>query len=188
MQGRIKVVTAPATEPITLAEALQHCHCVTGVENAWFTRAIQVAREATEEYLKRALIQQTIEIYFDSVPELPLLLPRSPVISVVSGSVYDVDNDETALDITDFNVDTDSDPAIIDFNYGETWPSVTLRDLKSVKFQYTAGYGTTASSVPAKFKMAMLVYINYWYENRASEMQEPPQAFYNLLRPERLHL
>lgn len=188
LQGRIKIVTGPSVEPVTLSEALQHCHAVSSVEDSWFTTVIQAAREAAEEYHQRAYIQQTLEVAYDGTPVLPIQLPRSPTIEVSSIKTYDLDNAETELDLSDFIIDVDAEPAIIDFNYGNTWPSSSFRDISSVKIRFTAGYGTDATTVPAVVKSAILLYIGYLYENRACETVEPPAAFYNLLRPSRLHI
>lgn len=188
LNGRVKVITPPTVEPVTLAEALQHCHAINSVEDTWFTMAIQAAREAAENYQHRSYLEQTLELTFDEYPETPILLPLGPTIeaSVASIKIYDTANVETSLTLTDFFIDTDSQPARISFDYGNTWPSTLLRSHSSVVIQYKAGYGTTAASVPMSVKFAILLYIGHWYENRACEAIEPPAAFFNLLRPDRL--
>jgi uncharacterized phiE125 gp8 family phage protein len=188
LSGRIKVVTPPTIEPVTLAEALTHCHVSSDVEDDWFTATIKAAREAAENYQHRSYIEQTLELTFDCYPETPILLPLGPTVedSVASIKIYDTADAETSLTLTDFFIDTDADPARISFNYGLTWPTTTLRNHSSVVIQYKAGYGTTAASVPYSVKEAMLLYIGHFYNNRAGEISEFPKAFHDLLRPDRL--
>lgn len=187
MNGRIKIGTAPELEPVSLTEALQHCHANAGIEDSWFTLAIKAARIKAEEYHNRAYLQQTINYILDGYPCLPLKLPMSPVSEVLSIKTYDTDNIEASLDLVDFYFDYNSDPAIINLDFGKTWPTTMLRENSSIVIQYIAGYGTTQSSVPSLVKMAILFLVGYWYENRGME-HEVPDAFYNTLRPDRLHI
>jgi uncharacterized phiE125 gp8 family phage protein len=187
MEGRIKIVTAPTVEPVTLTEALRQCHADPGTEDAWFTLAITAARVKAEEYQNRAFLQQTINYILDGYPCLPLKLPMSPVTAVSSIKTYDTDNTEVSLDLTDFYFDYNSDPAMINLDYGKTWPTTTLRANSSIVIQYVAGYGMAASSVPSPVKMAILFLVGYWYENRGME-HNIPDSFYNTLRPNRLHI
>ena len=188
MQGRIHIVTAPSVEPVSLSEALTHCHADSSVEDSWFTLAIQAAREKAEEYQGRAYIEQVIEWILDGFPHTPALLPRSPVMTFTSLKYYDTADTEYSLTLTDLHIDTDSDPARIILDYGLTWPSIVLREGSSVIIRYSAGYGATAASVPAKVRLAILFLVGYWYENRAIEFTDPPGTFYDLLRPDRLHI
>lgn len=186
IKGRLSVETAPTVEPVTLAEALVQCHADSGVEDSWFTDAIKSAREFVEDYYRRALIEQTLELTFDNYPSMPIELPRSPVISVDSITVYDTDDASSTVSLSNFIVDVNADPARITFTSSGTWPTSTiLRSSSSVVVQYTAGYGTAASSVPSKVKLAMKLYISAMYDNRGGEMNIP-EAFYSLLRPSRL--
>ena len=98
---------------------------------------------------------------------------------------YDTDNVEYTLDSSKYFVDADSTPARISLNYGESWPSVTLRPIKGLVINYDAGYGT-ASDVPDRIKDAIYLYCAYRYENRIAEDGTVPPAFYNILQPDRI--
>ena len=50
--------------------------------------------------------------------------------------------------------------------YSQTWPSETLRTSDAILIRYIAGYGATAASVPEEVKLAMLMMIGHFYENR----------------------
>lgn len=183
----IRIVTAPVVEPVSLDRAVEHCHAELGIEDAEFNGYIVTAREYCEKFQGRAYINQTIEATYDKLPAMPIYLPRSPAISVLSIKIYDKLNVETELSLSDFFIDTDNEPARIVYNDGNTWPSVTLRSISALKIQYTAGYGTTAESVPRNVISAMLLYISYLYENRNGEVPEAPEAIKVLLRQDGMY-
>lgn len=187
LKYKLRTVTPPSVEPITLAEALEHCHANSGVEDNWFYRNIKSARIAAENYHGRSYIQQTLEVTYDYLPSTPINLPRSPAISVDSVTVYDQLNAANAVTLTDFLIDTQNEPASIVFNDGYDWDtSIITRETAALKIQFKAGYGTTAATVPDHAKSAMLIYLSWLYEYRAGE-QPLPEAFYNLLRQDRMH-
>ena len=186
MNGRLKIFTAPDTEPVTLDEALTQCHADAGIEDAWFTATIRAAREAAETFQRRAYITQVWDLSFDGKPDLPIYIPRSPIISVDSIDVYDDENVKTECDLSDFFIDLDTDPARITLNRGGSWPAVQMREMSAVKIRFTAGYGAAASTVPASVKDAILLYVTHNCNNRAGEVEFPKQ-FFDLLRPNRLY-
>lgn len=196
--GKTRVVTPPAIEPVTLAEVLVQCHAVNGVEDSWLTDQITSARQISEEYMNRAFIEQVREVTYDGYPDLPILLPTAPVISIDEISIYDTDNTESILYSTEspppalvgdltFNIDVNTEPARIDLDYGLVWPGTTLRNVSSVKITYTAGYGSSASSVPSRIKSAIKLFVSYMCDNRDGELNIP-RAFYDLLNPDRFYV
>ena len=186
MNARLKLITPPTVEPVTLEQALNQCHANAGIEDAWFTQTIKSAREFAEDYQWKAYISQTWQMTFDVLPPHVIYIPRAPLISVDSVDVYDVDNVKTEMDMDDFYVDSDTEPARMILNKGNEWPDVELREMSCVKIGFTAGYGTTATTVPEAVKDAILLYIAHAWNNRAGEYQFPRQ-FFDLLRPNRLY-
>jgi uncharacterized phiE125 gp8 family phage protein len=182
---RLRLVTAPTIEPVTLAEALMQCHADSSVEDPWFTGAIKSARIAVENFHGRANINRTYELILDKFPPMPFELPMPPLVSVTSIKYYDVANASTSLVLTDFLIDADSNPGFIAFNDSISWPSVTLRTSSAVKIEYVAGCGATASTVPEEVKSAIKLHVANAYENRTGEVRIP-DAFYNILRPTRI--
>lgn len=186
--GNIKVTTPPAIEPITLDDALEHCKANSGTEDNWFYRAIKAARTVAEKYQRRAYIEQTLQVTFNVIPDSPIYLPRSPVISVDNVNVIDIDDIATAIATTNYTIDLDSNPARLYTIDGYSYPTITTRAIKSFIITYTAGYGSTADSVPDDVKAALLLYVGYLYNNKSGEISEVPKQFYNLLAPSRLYL
>lgn len=180
-----KVVTAPATEPVTAADVKLYSRIYTDVEDASVNTWISAGRIAAEDYQHRAYVTQTIELSYDYWPEKVINLPRPPTATVNSVKYYDEDNVEATLDASKYFVDVDSTPGRIALNAGESWPSVTLRPIRGLVINYDAGYGT-ASDVPERVKDAISLYCAYRYENRIAEDGTIPEAFYNILQPDRI--
>jgi hypothetical protein len=199
----LKLITAPAIEPVTLADVFLHTRMSHSTEDDLLNTWIKSARKRAEEYQRRAYIGQVWEMAFDGFPCLPLSLPRWPLLQLISIKYYDTANAETVLyydgynPVTtteeggaepetnaDFYVDTDEEPGRIAHAYAKTWPSVILRSINSVKIRFAAGYGLTASDVPENVKEAIMLYCSWRNENRAAET-EFPDEFYSLLRFER---
>lgn len=180
-----KVVTGPATEPVTSSDVKLYSRVYTDVENVLIDTWIASARIAAEDYQHRAFITQGIALSYDCWPREVILLPRPPAIAVQSIKYYDESNVEATVDPATYFVDVDSTPARIVLNSGESWPSVTLRPIKSVIINYTAGYGD-AVDVPQTVKDAIYLYCAYRYENRIAEDGTVPPAFYDILQPNRI--
>lgn len=156
----IQVITAPASEPVTLAEAKLHCHVDGSEEDTLLTNLIVAAREYCEAHQNKAYITQTLEETLDGWPSFPHELPRPPLASVASIKYYGMDNTEYTLGAANYYTDAASNRICL--TYGVTLPTVTLREMAAVKITYTAG-GTTVNQ---RAKQAMLLLIGHWYANR----------------------
>lgn len=207
MRFSLKRITSPAIEPVSVADVKLHTHIDYDVEDDIIAAWIKSARIMAEDYQRRAFIAQVWELSFDDYPELPLALPRAPLMGVSSIKIYDTANAETVLysaeddplttteestttpeTNADFYIDESAEPARVGFSYNATWPSTTLRSLDSVKIRYVAGYGIHASDVPANVRDAIMLYCAYRNENRAAETEAAPPQFFNLLNQDRLYL
>src|SRR3974377_971688 len=65
---RLDLITPPAVEPVTLAEAKQHARVEYPDDDALITGMIVAARRMAETRLRSALITQTWNLYLDSFP------------------------------------------------------------------------------------------------------------------------
>jgi uncharacterized phiE125 gp8 family phage protein len=187
MEGRLKLITAPTVEVLTAAEAKMYCHISHDVEDTLISGWITHARKEAENFLRQSMITQTWEYSFDEFPCLPLDIPRPPLNSVTSIKYYDCNNVEYTVAAADYYVDADNTPGRISHAYNVTWPTTTLREINAVRIKYAAGYGAAASAVPQFVKEAILVYCGFRNENRAAE-SELPKQFYDILRPDRVHI
>jgi uncharacterized phiE125 gp8 family phage protein len=80
----LKLVTPPAIEPVTLAEAKAHLRLDTESDDGYVPALITAARERVELFLRRALITQVFECTVDDFPahDRAIDLPRPPLQSV----------------------------------------------------------------------------------------------------------
>lgn len=157
---------APATEPLTLAEAKLHMRVEVADDDSLITSLITAARQWCEAFQGRAYITQTWQLWLDAWPEGDeIRLPRPPLQSVVTVKYYGADGAEYVMPAADYLVDTKSEPGRLVLGYGKTWPSVTLRPASAIAIEFVAGYGAV-SAVPEKVKQAMKLLVAHWYEHR----------------------
>jgi uncharacterized phiE125 gp8 family phage protein len=136
-------------------------------EDTIITAYIKAARKYCEGFQNRAYITQTWEYWLDAWPDEDYIeIPLPPLSSVTSILYYDTDDTENTLDADEYTVDTDSEPGRVFLNYGESWPSETLRPHQGICITFVCGYGATAASVPELVTLAMLLLIGDYYENR----------------------
>lgn len=161
----LKLITAPASEPISLAEAKLHCKVDGDEDDALLTALIQAAREEAEHEVGRPLITQTWEKVLDEFPFGEIYLGKPNVLSVTSIKYYDEAQIEQTMPSSSYSLDAENDadcwllPAI-----NTEWPA-TLDTANAVRVRFTCGYGS-ASNVPATIKAWMLVRIATLYKHR----------------------
>lgn len=174
----LKLITAPATEPVTLAEAKAHLRVDDSGSDTLIGVLIQAAREMAEQETGRALLPQTWEKTLDNFPTA-IELTNAPIISITTVKYYDLAGVEQTLASPSYKLDAAGDfsKAWLVPAYGYAWPS-TLEDINVVKVRYVAGYAD-AASVPASIKQWMLLQVGHWFENReaAAENKLEPLPF-----------
>jgi uncharacterized phiE125 gp8 family phage protein len=182
-------VTGPAIEPVTLEEMRQHLRIEDEDEHGYLLDIIAEAREEIEQASGLTLISQTWKLAIDQWPSgrsdwwdgvreghinqlygpnsySDLLLPKYPLLTVDSVKVYDEDSNEQVVDIAStFDVDAIRRPGRLTLKVGATWP-VALRANNAIVIEYTAGYGTAPSDVPAPLRRAVKVLAAYLFSHR----------------------
>lgn len=187
----LKVITAPAEEPVSIEEARAHLRITGSDQDLEISRWITGAREMAENYTKRALITQTVDYKRDSFPGWLIIVPRPALQSVTSITYVDTDGATQTLSSSLYRVDSDSEPGRITPAYGEVWP-VTREVINAVAIRFVCGYGA-ASAVPQAIKDAMLLMIAEKNENREQSItgtiiDEIPLNAKWLLRPYRVDI
>lgn len=146
---------------------------------------VAVATEAVKQYLRRAILTETLVFKADgftepggddrllalgpgvhtaSVPYVlgggeTLDLPFPPLQSVTSVVTYDRDNTSSNYAATNYEVDLQSGRIYLD--EGAVWPS-NLRAQDAVEVTYVAGYGS--GSIPAPILQAIRNYVSQMYD------------------------
>ncbi len=144
----IKVITAPASEPVTLAEAKLHLKVDGTDEDSLIQTYIQTAREHIEDTCHRALVTQTLEYVISRWPENDLLeLPRPPLQSVTSIKYKDTTGlVETTWSSGEYVVNADETPGMVVPAYGKSWPTAALYPRAGIRVRYQAGYGAPVAA------------------------------------------
>lgn len=176
----LKPISAPAAEPVTLAEAKIRLSVDHDEHNAMITDLIAAARAAAENKTGRALIAQTWELVLDAFPAHEIKLAKPPVSSIVSIQYIDPDGVQQTMDPADYSLDPDSLPGWVLPAYGTAWPA-TLDAANVVRVRFVAGYGAAATDVPTPVRQWINVTLATYYANReailAGNFTELPNAF-----------
>lgn len=185
MNWSLNKISAPGILPVTLDELKSQAHITHNVQDDTLTAYLEMATQQAEEYQRKSYITQTWELTLDCIPDVIYLL-RGPVQELSSVKVYDDENNETDVDLSNFYVETGHNPAKLVLSESGEWPNVTLRSIGAVKIRYVAGYGDTAADVPPVVKHAIKLFASFADDNRAAEEATLPRAFWDLLRPTRV--
>lgn len=167
----LKLIAGPTVNPVTLAEAKEHCRIDGTTEDTYIAGLILAATEYCETHQRRAFITQTWDLWLDDWPYKDHInIPRPPLQSVASVKHYDTENTEHTMLDTDYLVDVVSEPGRVVLGYSKLWPTETLRPANAVCVRFTAGYAPDvedlAANVSQKIKQAILLLVSHWYEYR----------------------
>ncbi len=168
---KLKLYTAPTTEPVTLTEVKAQLRVDGTTEDTYLTSLITIARKHAEEtVLNRALITQTWDFYLQSWPGKNYIeIPLPPLVSITSIKYTDYLGVESTMTSTDYIVDTQAEPGRVYLKWDKSWPSTSLQVVNPIVVRFVAGYGA-AAAVPEPIKQAILLLIGSLYENRENNM------------------
>lgn len=176
---RLKVVTQPTAEPVSVAEVTAFMRLNDNDANEQYLKdLISVARAYCEDYQKRAYMTQTLEVLYDvegMASPWRLELPRSEELQ----SVETVNVDGVAA--TGYSIYEDLLTRIVMVGSDTT---------KTVKITYKTGHDS-ASDVDIKVKHAIKMLTTHYYENRIAvsdnaKLQEVPLGVKSLLNSGRV--
>ena len=182
----LELITPPAIEPVSLADAKAHLRVDTDDEDALITRLISAARGMAELATGRAFITQTWRLWLDCWPDdWAIEIPRPPLIGVSSITMYDRDGNATVVDAGSYLVDAASIPGRIVFK-STVLPPVNLREANAIAVEFDAGYGADADDVPAGICEGVLAWIAHLYESRGDAVAAPCAQALAMLAPYRV--
>lgn len=178
---KVKLITAPTLEPVSVEEALAHLRVDFEDDNALIQDLLIAAREKAEEFTWRAFLTQTWDLYLDAFPgstpnaqsgiwgggriELPM-----PPLQSVTGVYYTPDGlSEQTLSAGSYHVDTIGEPGGVVLKMGYTWPSDTLQAVNGVRVRFVAGWATV-EDVPKRLVQGIKLILGHFYENREGIM------------------
>lgn len=184
----LTLVTAPAEEPVALADAKLHMRVDDSDENALITTLIAAARKWCENHTRRQFVTATYDWTLDRFPCV-LRVPRPPLASVTSITYVDTAGTTQTVDSDDYRVDIATAPGRITEAYSASWPS-TRSVTNAVTVRFVAGYGD-AADVPESIITAIKIMVAHWYEHREPVMpglsiSSVPMSVTSLLSPYRI--
>lgn len=183
------LVTAPAELPVSVAEAKLQCRIEAGdtEQDSLLEIYLDAAVSHLDGYsgvLGRCLVEQTWRQDFDALCQ-NLRLPM-PALSVTSVSLFDADDAETVVSAANYELQHNGLGSFVRMVDGYASP-VTLAETRGVRVTFVAGYGD-AAAVPSRVKLAVLLLVAHWYQNREAVnvgniTSMMPLAFDDVIRP-----
>lgn len=198
------IKTPPVASPISLEDTKRFGRLDSMDEDNLIELFILAATQAAEEYLGRALMQQTIVLKMDWFPGVVALLPRflatsalpvplvrPPLVEVTE--VRTMAEDDTVLQVwpLDGFYWLKSEPAKLVIRRGSVPPINVERYREGFEIEYTAGYGEPAATIaqqraaiPAPIRMGLMLWTSVMYSQRGrAAANEPPADVRPLLDP-----
>jgi hypothetical protein len=206
----LKLVTAPAAEPVTLNEVKAYLRIDGSDEDTMLTTFISVARQSIEDYLNRKMITQTWDLWLDNfgselmfdslIPDgvtdgklseylkvdRAIDIPIYPLQSVTYLKTYDDAGTDTTMSSGDYIVDVYTEPGRLALKNDTSWPSTYLRPVNGIQIRFVCGYGASGSAVPYPLKHAILEMCGKFYSARGCEDTTLNTVIMSILSPYRL--
>ncbi|WP_068317169.1 head-tail connector protein [Polycladidibacter hongkongensis] len=160
----------PQSEPVDLAQLHMHLRLSHSEEDPLLTRLIVAAREQVELITQRALISRPFRLYLDQLPSEPVVrLPKAPVSSLQSITLYDEDGEPQALSLESLRKDLAANPPRLRLPAHAYTPG---KAANGAEIDFLAGYGASTASVPAGLRQAVILLVAFWFERRLGEQEE----------------
>jgi uncharacterized phiE125 gp8 family phage protein len=157
----LQLLSPPASEPVTLAEAKAHLKLDTDADDALVASLIVAARARAEWHTGRAFVTQGWMLRLDAWPPDGIAtIPLPPLAAVSEIAATSPDGVRTVL--ADYRVDTAGNRVVV------ARRPMHLRRHDCLEIAFTAGYGA-ASAVPAPVRQAILETVAGLYAHRGDD-------------------
>lgn len=181
----LKLITAPASLPVTVAEAKQHMRIDGTEDDTYIAALIAAAVDAAELITGRQLVEAEYEFVLDKFPYAQPLeyirvrvagaieLPRQQLLAVSSITYLDVDGVEQTLSAADYTVDAESLVGCVCPAWGKCWP-LTRPVPNAVRIRFTCGWPMSNTVSPPVWTGPEAV--KAWIKVRVATMYEQREA------------
>jgi len=169
----LKVITQPATEPVTNAEADLWMRYTGSLQDNVIDALITAARQSVESWINRTLVTTTYEYYLNDLCAL-MEIPTSTVQSITSITYIDTNGDTQTLSSTLYGLDNVSVKNSVYLKPEQTFPAVQVQP-NAVKITFPAGYGA-AADVPDCLKTVIKMRVSELFEHREANTTAPRHA------------
>ncbi len=180
------LTTPPSAEPLNLADAKAQLRVYHSDDDSFISTLIITARRLIEQRYDLSLLQQNWSLFLDDWPEGGIFsVSLQPLLSVTDIKTYGDDDTAATIDPAHYYMDVASNPPRVVLRRGRVFPAPG-RQANGIELKFVAGFGTSASTVPAEIKQAMLMAISDWYANRGDQNNgKLPIGAVELLKPYR---
>lgn len=159
------LLSAPAVEPVSLAEAKAYLRVEHDDDDGVIAALVAGARVHVEAQTRRALIAQTWRLVRDAWPaDGRIAVLPVPLRELSAARVYRLDGSAQSIDVEAFVADAASAPAVLSFGPGAL--PAPGRAAAGIEIDIDVGYGEAGSDVPEPLRQATRVLVAHWYENR----------------------
>lgn len=157
------LLTAPAAEPLSLAEAKSFLRVEHGDDDAIIASLVSAARNHVEAMTRSGLVTQTWRLVFDRWPDGGRIRPRvGPLRSLAAARVFNAAGESSAIDPEVFVIDKAAGVIAA--------PAWSLpppgRGVAGIELDLVIGFGDAASDIPPMLLQAIRMLVAHWYENR----------------------
>lgn len=181
-QMTITIITPPASEPVSLAEAKLFLRVDHDAEDELIILLVTAAREAVEAAIGRALIarrvRESLDIWVREAAQ-GAVLGLGPVTNVVAVRLLADNGSQSVLDPERYRLEGNRDRPRLVFANGVP---ATLRQIGGIEIEYDCGYAAAAGDLPIALRLATLQIAASLYELRQGEGAIPETAR-ALMRP-----
>lgn len=166
----IRVITAPTSYPLTLAEAKAHARVTSSSEDGVLTMLLAAATEYAEHLTGRAYVERTLEwagTYFPQAIDLPF----PPLLSIVSVTYTDTAGAAQTVAASNYEVDTVSQPGRISIASTYSWPTVG-NYVNPARVRYRAGYVPSGSPTDTSDRTYLPAVLRQWIAARIATLYD----------------
>jgi uncharacterized phiE125 gp8 family phage protein len=159
------LLSGPAVEPISLAEAKSYLRVEHADADAEILALIAGARVHIEAQTRRALITQTWRLVRDVWPaDGRIAVLPAPLRELLAARVVMRDGNQQTIDLGRFTLDKAGAPAILAFD--SAGMPLSDRPAAGIELDIEVGYGDAPADVPEPLRQSMKSLVAHWYENR----------------------
>lgn len=169
------LVTPPAMLPVSLEDAKAHLRVDGDDDDALITGLLQAAVSHLDGWtgvLGRCLVEQSWRLDFDAFSRC-MRIPLWPIISIESVTWRNAAGQVATIADSNYALATDERGAYVRWDKAYGFPT-GLYESAAVSVLVKAGYPTTPaaggnpaiSTVPAALKVAILLLVGTWFDNR----------------------
>lgn len=164
----------PATAPVTIDEVMQAARIDGDEDRRQVEGLIDAATRYVEKKLWTQLVTAEWEMRLSRFPCENIELHPNPVQEAEVSYVNTSGQTVSLVEGTDYEVDTNCQPAVIRPTYNKSWPA-TRGHANDVTITLTCGYGD-AFSVPPTIKEAIKIIVSHWFNGCADSASIPMAA------------